>query len=223
GGLATPAVCERVERLGRALGDHAAVERALREASRLAPDRAAQAHAWVRLGEVQLAQGNLDGALEAYREADDVQPGAEAVRGLEAVLERSGGNPASAVLDALEVAYQASGDRGGGARVLRHRLEQAEDDDRLRWLEPLALPQEDGGGTPAEALETWGELLDRDPDSRLALDHLLQLGRAEPELLPRAVELMQAAQGHAQERGRDTTALSLQIAAALLRELAQPA
>lgn len=223
GGLATPAVCERVERLGRALGDHAAVERALREASRLAPDRAAQAHAWVRLGEVQLAQGNLDGALEAYREAYDVQPGAEAVRGLEAVLERSGGNPASAVLDALEVAYQASGDRGGGARVLRHRLEQAEDDDRLRWLEPLALLQEDGGGTPAEALETWGELLDRDPDSRLALDHLLQLGRAEPELLPRAVELMQAAQGHAQERGRDTTALSLQIAAALLRELAQPA
>lgn len=221
-GLGTRALCDRVERLGRSAGDLDSVERALRESSRLAADRHEQCDTLVRLGRVLLERSNVLGAVEAFREAFDADPQPAAIRGLEDALEAGEGAPSPTLLDALDVAYHATSDRVGLARVLGFRLTHVSDLERPRLLEQLAVVQEDGGGAPADALETWGELLRIDPDSSLALDHLLALGRLDPTLRGRAVERMQDAQANAHERGHDTTALSLQIAGVLLRDLDRP-
>ncbi|MEM6291924.1 MAG: hypothetical protein AAGA54_11685 [Myxococcota bacterium] len=222
-GLATLDVCLRVERLGVAAGDAAAVEAALVEGTRLADDPSEQSALFVRLGEVRRETGNADGALDAYREAFDQSGSTSAVAGMEALLEAAGSDAPTSLLDALEGAYQAAGDRAGQARVTAIRLQTAVDGDRPQLLEQLGTLREEGGGTPEEALEAWGELLRYDPDSASVLDRIGSLCSGNPDLVRRAVELMLAAVSASSEQGHVPVAVCLRAASLQLSELRDPA
>lgn len=217
-GLATVEVCLEVERLGRSASDFAAVEQALREASRMVADPVEQAGVLVRLGEVELELGETTAALDAFRDAFDLTQDQAAVRGLERLLERTADDPPPALLDVLENTYQALGDRAGGAKVVEYRLEAADAADHPRLLEQLAVLREQGGGTPEQALEAWGALLAQDVDSLGALERLQDLGRS-IDALPRVVELMLAAVEKGRSEGRNVVPLSLQVAIILYRDL----
>ena len=219
--IATADVCAQIERLGRKLGELQAVERALREAARLATDSSTQGKTLVRLGDVQLEQGDLQGALDGYRDAFDLGVQAEAIRGLEQLLDRGGDAPEAAVLDALEHAYQVVGDKMGHARVVEHRLRIGSEADQVRLLEQLAVLRDEGGGTPEAALEAWGQLLTLDPEGVQALDRVLALGRSTSRM-PQVADYMLAAVAEGRERGTNVTALALQAAGILLRELGAP-
>jgi len=222
-GLATAPVCQRVERLARSARDLPAIERALRELSRLGPESASQAEVLVRLGTVQVERGELSHAFESFRDAYALHPDRAALRGLESVLERGGEDEAPpGLLDALEGAYAATSDTSGASRVVAMRLARASARERPRLLEQLAMLQEEGGGTPADALETWGALLAIEPEAATALEHMDGIGRGSPDLLPRAVELMQEAEQAARDGGRFVASLALHIAALLLHELRDP-
>ena len=113
-GLATLEVCLRAERLGRAAHDPDAVAAALVEGARLAPEPSQQSELLVRLGNARRDVGEASGALEAYREAFDIDRASSAVRGMEALLEGRDGAPTLALLDALENATSlrvTAGDR----------------------------------------------------------------------------------------------------------------
>nr|MCH9686332.1 hypothetical protein [Deltaproteobacteria bacterium] len=219
-GLANANVCTDVERLGRAVAAPAAVEQALREAVRLSEDDTARAELQVRLGQVQLTLGDGTGALESYRDAFEAGAGSDAIAGLEQVLEHEQGTASDALLDALEGAYQSIDDKAGRARVVQRRLAQAADADRPVLLEQLGGLFDEGGGTPGQALEAWGQLLALDPQSDTALSRVLALGREHAQL-PQAVELMLAAIEAGEQEGRSTGALSLQAAQVLLTDLGQ--
>ncbi|MCA9648715.1 MAG: tetratricopeptide repeat protein [Myxococcales bacterium] len=216
--LATAVICAEIERLGRAVGNGEAIERGLREAVRLAEDDGERAALMVRHGEAQLALGDRSGALESYRDAFEQGAGAAAIAGLEQVLASTEGPAPDALLDALDAAYVATENRAGQARVVVHRLQQAEEGSRLSLLEQLGSLYDAGGGTPPQALEAWGALLAVDPESATGLERVLALGR-EQGLLAQAVELMLAAIEAGRAEGRLTAPLALQTATVLLREL----
>jgi len=218
-GLATAMVCDRVERLARSAGDAQAMELALRELARLAGEPGVQSRTMIRLGQVQLAQGRMDAAMESFRDAFQSTHDRAALQGLEVVLERSGEHPPVALLDALENAYQATGNEKGLARITAHRLAIADEADRPRLLEQLATVCDEGGGTPEQALEAWGELLAYDPESTTALGRVIDLGRMALDRLPRSVALMHKAIERARREGLRPTTLSLQAASLMLRDL----
>lgn len=222
-GLADAEICTRIERLGRHTGDLEAVKKALVEASQDASDPAVQAPALIRLGRVSIELDDDDGALEAFRDAFEQSGDAEAIAGLEQLEQRSDGTPSAALLDALESAYQRQTDRAGLARIAGHRLVDNEGPDRARLLEQLATLREEGGGTPGEALDAWGELLVLDPEAPNALDRLLALARANADLLGPAVGHMQRAVEAALEGGNTPVPLMLQTARAQLQDVGQPA
>ena len=230
--------CERIEELALREGDGTLVERALREGSRLAAGGDKQVAMLVRLGDARVGNRSWAGAVEAYRDALDLEVGLEtAVRGLEAVLERTAeADPQAAegdsqvqpsqapdgLLDALETAYQARQEPAGLARVTRVRLAGAEGSERVALLQTLGGLLDQGGGTPAEALEAWAALLELDAESSQALERALALAAA-PELSARAGELLGEAVLAASEAGRGCTALSLATSRLWLRELGDPA
>ncbi len=218
--LATPTLCADVERLGRVVSAPAAVEQAIREAVRLCEQDDERAQLLVRLGEVQLTLGDAPGALESYRDAFEGGAGPAAIAGLEQVLEHEQGTAPDALLDALEAAYQATEDRAGRARVVQRRLQQAEDPDRPMLLEQLGTLYDQGGGSPQQAMDAWGQLLALDPESAVALERVLALGRDNAQL-PAAVELMLAAIEAGDAEGRPTGSLSLQAASVLLGDLGE--
>ncbi len=222
-GLATLEVCLRVERLGRAASDADAVEAALVEGTRLAEEPSEQAELWVRLGQSRAERDELVLALEAFREAFDLGDASAAVAGFENVLSRSGDAPSGGLLDALETAYQAGGDRAGQARVTQLRLDVADDADRPRLLEQLGTLRDEGGGTAAEALDAWGELLAYDADSASVLDRVLSICADDPDLGRRGVELMLAAVQRATREGHVPVSLCLKAASAQLGDLRDPA
>ena len=229
--LADLSICERIEELAARHGDGALVERALREGTTHASGTDAQVPMLVRLGEARIANGQWGGAVEALRDALDIEAGLEtAVRGLEVVLQRhvdadAGEAAAGAVpdglLDALESAYQANSDTSGLAKVTRVRLSVAEEGDRVALLQSLATLVEQGGGGPDEALEAWGALLALDADSGQALERSLALSEDEA-LSSRAGELLASAVVAAAVDGRTNAGLCVATARLFLTRLAQP-
>lgn len=220
GGIADAALCDRIERLGRSRGDLAAVQAALREHARLCDDPAEQASVLVRLGHTERELGQPAAALDAFRDAFEGAPDRAAVEGLSSLLPEGGEVPVPGLLDALDAAYLALGDKAGQASVVSHRLAHAGELEQPRLYEQLAILCDEGGGTPEDALEAWGRLLALDADSSMALDRLLSLSREHGQL-PRAAELLLEAIDAAADAGRDHTVLSLRVAALLLRDLSE--
>lgn len=222
-GLATLDVCVRAERLGRSAGNLEAVEAALVEGARLAPEPSQQSELLVRLGDVRRERGEAGTALEAYREAFDIDAASASVRGMEALLENREGAPTNALLDALEQAYQAAGDRRGQAHVTALRLEVAEEGDHPRLLEQLATLREEGGGTADEALDAWGRLLVHDPDATNVLDRMLALSESDTSLVRPAVAKMLEAVEAARSRDHVPVGVCVRAAGLQLEALRDPA
>lgn len=220
-GVATLDVCERIIRLGHAEGDLELVEKALREAGRIAPEPRIQGEMLQRLGAVQLERGQPETALESYREAFEITQDRESLRGLEGVLDAMS-PPPPGLLDALEHAYQTVADRVGQARVVSLRLENATEYERPRLVEQLANLCDEGGGSPDDALEAWGETLRYDVDATHAMERVLAIGRTDQTRLHRAVDLLEAAIEHARTQHSLPVALTLQAATVRHHELGEP-
>jgi tetratricopeptide (TPR) repeat protein len=209
--------CRRIEELAVRKGDVGLVERALEAGAKLAvgnADSADQVAMLIRLGEARFTLEQLPGAVEAFREVLDVEPGStQAVRGLELVLDKCLAIDPDAelpegLLDALETAYQAANNSVGLARVARVRLRKAEGSDRMTLLQTLGTLIDQGGGTPAESLDAWGALLALDGEAGQALERVLALS-TEPELGARAGELLSAAVQTGADAGRVSANLCL--------------
>ncbi|EDM78752.1 adventurous gliding motility protein AgmK [Plesiocystis pacifica SIR-1] len=228
--LADLPACVRIEELALRKSDPALVERALQEGSRLAAGMEEHLPMLVRLGEARIAIEAWEGAVEAFRDALDIDVGLEgAVRGLETVLRaRLGADGVDGetvripdgLLDALDNAYMAASNNVGLAQVARVRLREAEGSDRVNLLQNLGTLIDNGGGSPKEALEAWGALLALDAESSEALERVLAL--AETELAGRAGELLSQAVEASAEAGRSSPALCLATARAWLSGLNQP-
>ncbi|MGB1014260.1 MAG: hypothetical protein ACPG4T_09025, partial [Nannocystaceae bacterium] len=220
--LADIALCRGVERLARSLGDKKMLALALRESARLSLGESGQADILVRLGDAELAAGNLAESTTAYREALDAHPGfAGAVAGLERILDVAQSNetpPEREVLDALERAYQDAGNKPGLARLAKIRLENAEGDDLLIQLDNLGRLLDDGGGRPREALEVWGNLLMRDAESENALRRVVELSE-ERALLSDAIHFMAAAIDAARDGKRPCLDLCVETTKILLAKI----
>jgi tetratricopeptide (TPR) repeat protein len=225
--LADLPTCERIEDMAVRKSDTALMERALEEGTRHAIGTEKQVPMLVRLGEARIANQNWTGAVEAFRDALDIEVGlSAAVRGLEAVLrvvlgEDGQGEVPDGLLDALDTAYQATSNTPGLATVARVRLRDAEGTDRLGLLQSFGNLLEQGGGTPAEALEAWGALLALDPDSAVALEHMLVIADR-PELGRRCGELFTGAVQAASKAERVSVGLCLAATRLWLRKLGAP-
>lgn len=223
-GIADETTCRQIERLARAAGDKRLLARALRESARLALGQPGRADILVRLGDAEFDTGELGLATEAYREALDERPGfAGAVAGLERVLDRAqktGVEVSEGLIEALENAYHLAGNRPGLARLARLRLQRAEGADRLPALEALGRLIDEGGGTPDEALEAWGQLLQLDADHTYAVERTVALS-GNKQLLIKAVQYMAAAIDAAREESRPCGALCIETTKILLRDLRQ--
>ncbi|MBV1857401.1 MAG: hypothetical protein KUG77_03240, partial [Nannocystaceae bacterium] len=220
-GLATLDVCLRVERLGRAAFNPKAVSAALVEGARLAPEASQQSELFVRLGDARRESGERQTALDAYRESFDIDAAAAAVRGMEALLEL--GAPGPSLLDALEQAYQAAGDRRGQSHITALRLETADESDQPRLLEQLATLREEGGGSPEEALDAWGQLLVHDPDAPSVLERVLALAESDASLVRPAVGKMLEAVEAAHARQHLPVGVCVKTARLQLDSLRDPA
>jgi tetratricopeptide (TPR) repeat protein len=224
--LADLAACKRIEELALRKSDVALVERALEAACKLAignVEPSEQVAMLTRLGEARIVLERLPGAVEAFREVLDVEPGASAaVRGLEQVLARAGtGTLPEGLLDALDNAYQAANDVAGLARVASVRLRDAEGGDRMTLLQTLGTLCDQGGGSAADALEAWGALLAMDGEASGALERVLALAE-QRELAARAGELLAAAVAAGAEAGRVAVLLSLAATRLWLEVLGNP-
>jgi tetratricopeptide (TPR) repeat protein len=222
--LADLPTCERIEELALRKSDVPLIERALREGARLAAGTESQVPMLVRLGEARIELARWPEAVEAFRDALDIEVGlAPAIRGLEIVLERTGGGDSlpEGLLDALEGAYQSASNTAGLATIARVRLRSAEGSDRIGLLQTLGSLLEQGGGSPAEALETWGALLALDAESTLALERTLALAE-QRELTNKAGELLSAAVAASTKAGRVSPAACLAATRLWLNRLGAP-
>ena len=227
GELANLDACRRIEELALRKDDVALVERALEAGSKLAlgnTDPADQVAMLVRLGEARIKLNRLPGAVEAFREVLDLEPGsAEAIRGLVLVLDRSLAADPDAelpegLLDALETAYHASNDSVGLARLTRVRLRKVEGSDRMALLQTLGTLIDQGGGTSAESLDAWGALLALDGEASHALERVLDLS-GQSELGIHAGELLSAAVKAGADAGHVSAGLCLATANLWLEQL----
>jgi tetratricopeptide (TPR) repeat protein len=234
--LADLSTCERIEELALRKSDVGLIERALREGARLAAGTELQVPMLVRLGEarIQIASHAVTEettrwheAVEAFRDALDIEVGlVPAIRGLEVVLERTLGSDGQGklpddLLDALEGAYQSASNTAGLATIARVRLRGAQGSDRVALLQSLGTLIEQGGGSPAEALEAWGALLALDAESAFALERTLALAE-QRELASRAGELLSAAVAAASQAGRVSPACCLAATRLWLNRLGAP-
>lgn len=115
-----------------------------------------------RIAGIQASRlGDVDAAIEAYRKVLREHPGAvEAVQSLEHLLQSSG------KLELLASFY-------------RERLDETEDAaDRLAWLVKLAGLLDEGLDRTDEAVKTWRQVLDVEPDHDAALDALERIYQA---------------------------------------------
>lgn len=220
--LADLSLCRGVERLARSLGDKKMLALALRESARLSMGESGQADILVRLGDAEMAAGNVIDSTNAYREALDAHAGfAGAVAGLERILDAAQSAqepPAREVLDALERAYQDAGNKPGLARLAKIRLETAEGNELLIQLDNLGRLLDDGGGRPREALEVWGNLLMRDAESENALRRVVELSE-ERALLSDAIHFMAAAIDAARDGQRPCLNLCVETTKILLSKI----
>jgi tetratricopeptide (TPR) repeat protein len=228
--LADLATCERIEELALRKSDVGLIERALREGARLAAGTEQQVPMLVRLGEARIQLERWAEAVEAFRDALDIEVGlAPAIRGLEIVLERTLGSDGQGklpddLLDALENAYQSASNTAGLATIARVRLRGAEGSDRVALLQSLGTLIEQGGGSPAEALEAWGALLALDAESALALERTLALAElaSHGDLARKAGELLSVAVAAASQAGRVSPACCLAATRLWLNRLGAP-
>jgi tetratricopeptide (TPR) repeat protein len=102
------------------------------------------------------------------------------------------------------------------------RLRSAEGSDRVALLQTLGGLIEQGGGSPAEALEAWGALLALDAESALALERTLALAERHGELAAAAGELLSAAVAAASQAGRVSPACCLAATRLWLNRLGAP-
>ena len=218
-GAASRELSERIERLARGAGDRDTAAVAMRRVVELCADDGERAGWIVRLGDLEQERDQLEDALDAYLEALDLTPAlAGAVAGLEGLLARMGDDVEPRLLAALETAYEAAGNRPGLAQVVRVRLQGADPVDQGPLLERLADLCEQGGGTPAEALEAWGAALAADPLATEPLARLQALARGQ-DLLPRGAELLVYAMTQAQERGQPLAGVGLAAARMIRADL----
>ncbi len=217
-GFADESMCEHIERLAESVGNLELVEAALREWVRQVDPGSEQATLLVRLGHACARRGKLDAAMDAYRDAFDQSQDPGAIRGLEALLDASPDQVSPHLLDALENAYQATGDKAGLARVVRQRIDLAEPLDRAPLLERLGGLYDDGGGSADQAMEAWGSLLAIDPESVTAVDRVLQIGRDQGQVHQAAQYLLSAIEA-AEEAEREHASLSLRAAQVVLDDL----
>lgn len=208
---------ERMERLGRSVEDMAFVAEVLRARSNRADDDGQRAELLVRLGDVSRTLGEQPAAVDAYRDALDLRgDDAGALEGLSTLVQ--GAEPLPEALDVLEGAYQNLGHQAGLASVAQRRLDLSGGTPDLGLLQGLATLQEEGGGTPTDALETWGRLLAADPENDQARGRVLGIAR-EHGLLPRAADLLGTALASATEQGMTPVPLALETAQLLLVDL----
>ncbi|TPV95443.1 MAG: tetratricopeptide repeat protein, partial [Myxococcales bacterium FL481] len=212
-------VLERIETLARAVGDAAMVARALDEATRREATDDGRAEAFVRLGDVRVDLEEIEAAADAYCEALELVSGLPtAVAGLELVLERLEGATQLRAIDHLETAYEADGNLSALAALCRIKLRAADPVTRGKLLHQLATLCEDGGGTPAEALDAWGDLLALDPGAVEVRERLLSLAHAR-SMVAQAVAAMEQAIERGYDDGRSVVTLSLCAARTALDEL----
>lgn len=218
-------LCQNVERLARSSNNKELLARCLRESARLAEGKEGHADVLVRLADAELDTGDVERAINSYREALDIHPGfAGAVAGIERILEsyqRESEVPPNSVFEALERAYQDAGNQPGMARILRMRLENAEEHEFIEMLENLGRLYEEGGGSREEALDAWGNLLLRDAESLVALERTVALAK-DRALLGRAIHFMAAAIDRAREEQRSCTSLCLATTRILLDDIHDP-
>lgn len=223
-GIADEATTRHIERLARASGDKRLLAKALRESAKLAVGQPGRSDILVRLGDAEFDTGELAGATEAYREALDERPGfAGAVAGLERVLDRAqrtGAEVSTGLIEALENAYQLSGNRPGLTKLAKLRLQRAQGAERIAALETIGRLCDEGGGTADEALDAWGNLLQLDADHNLAVERVVALAANKP-LLIKAVQFMAAAIDAARDESRPCGALCIETTKILLRDLRQ--
>lgn len=103
---------------------------------------------------------------------------AQAVRWYRDLLDRDPSNleMAKPAAEALARLYEAEGDWGSLIRILRQEVEWSEDGERRKhMLYRIAEIQETALENLDAALETFGELVDLDPEEELALDQLERL------------------------------------------------
>ncbi|WAS89918.1 tetratricopeptide repeat protein [Nannocystis punicea] len=223
-GIADEATARHIERLARAGGEKRLLARALRESAKLALGQAGRADILVRLGDAEFDTGELTGATEAYRDALDERPGfAGAVAGLERVLDRlqkTGAEVGPSLIEPLENSYHLAGNRPGLAKLARLRLQSATGADRAAALENLGRLVDEGGGSPDEALEAWGNLLQLDAAHPLAIERVVALA-GNKQLLIKAVQFMAGAIDAAREDSRSCSQLCIETTKILLRDLRQ--
>lgn len=224
-GIADETTTRNIERLARASGDKKLLARALGESAKLAAGQTSHPDILVRLGDAQFDVGDLAAATAAYSEALDDRPGfAGAVAGLERVLDKhskTGQKPAPQLLEALNNAYVGAGNRPGLTKIARLRLEGAEGSDRAAGLESLARLCDEGGGSPEEALDAWGALIQIDAENALAIERIVALTRNQALLL-KGVKYLAAAIDAAVQESRPATALCIETTRILLRDLRKP-
>ncbi|MBL9101954.1 MAG: hypothetical protein JNL82_13405 [Myxococcales bacterium] len=224
-GIADETTTRNIERLARAAGDKKLLARALGESAKLLAGQSGHADILVRLGDAQFDVGDLAAATAAYSEALDDRPGfAGAVAGLERVLDKSqktNQKPPGQLLEALGNAYVGAGNRPGLTKIARLRLDGAEAGDRAAGLEALARLCDEGGGSPEEALDAWGALIQIDAENALAIERIVALTR-NPALLLKGVKYLAAAIDAAVNDSRSCTALCVETTRILLRDLRKP-
>ncbi len=212
-GLSDPAALERLAALATQASDPLLAERAIRAHLELGLDSIAQARLYIQLGEVRIHAQRLDDAaaalieaselVEASRDEEAVVLGRAALRGMEYVLENSPA-PSTALLDALESVYAASGDQSGMAKITQIRLRTGggmDDDRRAELLKALAEQLYAANAPAAEVLEAYGGWLSADPEGEGAIGAFANLCEA-PELAARGGQLTTQAITAARARGR---------------------
>src|SRR5690606_26020081 len=166
-------------------------------------------------GSGELPDGLLD-ALETAYQANSNTAGLATVA---KVRLRDADGPDRVAL--LQTHNQANGNTAGHTTVAKGRLRDADAPVRVALLQTLGNLLEQGGGTPAEALEAWGALLALDPASVLALERALAIAER-PELGRRCGELLGADVEVARDSGRISAGLCLSATRLWLRKLDAP-
>jgi tetratricopeptide (TPR) repeat protein len=222
--IAERRVCLAIEELAGAAGERALAVRALSELAAQTVGEAEHGAILVRLAHAQLLVGAYGEATNAAADALDLDAAdAGAIALLEQVCEAAGASTPEAALDALEQAYRARGDATGLTRVTRRRLTNAHPSERGAIFAALAQLCEDGGGTPAEALDAWIEALKLDPESPTALDHAVALAEV-PGLAHAVAEQLDAVVAHGHDSGgRVVVAVALAAAQVWMQRVGEPA
>ncbi len=162
---------EKMEQLAMLLSDWQVVVRALTAKAELVLDDEQRASVWRQIGEAKRDMlDNLDGAVEAYEQAVELDP------------------QSAFTMDCLLELYEAKGDAAHLVELYPRRVELCEDDDDLRYelLTKAARVYEEQLTDRLQAIDMLNQALGVKAGDAAVLDSLNRLYRAEamwPELL----------------------------------------